>query len=90
MFSHTIHPVKTAGVQSRVSPACCSPQLIGSVPGSGFRDSVLGPVISGLRSQVQRTPTSGSFRHYTTATWQHAATLAWYCGHGAGAQLCKI
>ena len=69
---HTIHPGKTGSVQSRVSPACCSPQLIGSVPGSGSRDSV----ISGLLGQVQRRdwgPTSGSsLYHCYLATCSHS------------------
>ena len=72
---HTIHPGKTGSVQSRVSPACCSPQLIGSVPGSGSRDSV----ISGLLGQVQRRdwgPTSGSsLYHCYLATCSHSGLV---------------
>ena len=41
---------------------------------------------------VQKYKLRGCLAHKALciATWQHAATLAWYCGHGAGAQLCKI
>ena len=64
-------------MQSRVSPALQPVVLHNwSVPGSGFRDSVLGPVISGLRSQVQRTPTSGSsLYHCYLATCSHPGVV---------------